>query len=82
MELKITPSLRSKEGRPHIVVPGEQSPDSEEICLVIDHLQVLQGLHAVPLLLLIEQDCHVFLLLQHPTVNNIQSCWNITSNDA
>ncbi len=39
-------------------------PDAEEVRLVVNHLEVLERLHALPLLLLVEQDGDKLLLTQ------------------
>ena len=41
-------------------------PDTEQVGLVINELEVLEGLHAVPLLLLVEENGHVLLVIQNP----------------
>jgi hypothetical protein len=45
---------------------GGVMPDTEQVRLVVDHLEVLERLHALPLLLLVEEDRHVLLLAQDP----------------
>ena len=49
-----------------ITLRGRYSPDPKQICLVINQLQMLESLHAVSFLLLVEEHGNMLLLLKNP----------------